>query len=363
MSSIKTITIIGEKCTGAMYLGKLIKKNLKTDISITRDSYFIDIFDDELINSNDETLYIIIYRDFIDWAKCYYKNHFVTTPTNENISFMEFLRTKWAPVDEDGEEVVYERNLMTLEHFQNVFSARKAKITNHLNIKNIVRNVFVVQYEKLKTDFPKIIKEISTKFNIPIIEKLETIPFIEEKLLPDISDEEKTYIYENLDMTLEKKLGYDFNILTVNRENIKDVIKDILKQSQSIVPKTTAEIITGHEYQTDKSLTHDKKITDLDLLKINNFTDIKTPKTDLKAKKSVPEQDEHLPLQCKKNRGFSRSGGGLNTLIKKTTGVSGIIQDEKGDTSKVSSNTNTSTNTKQDDRKKMCHKKVMKLFR
>lgn len=357
MTTIKKICIIGEKCTGAMYLGKLIKKNLKNDIPITRDCYFVDLFDDDLLSTSDEILYIVVYRDFIDWSKCYYKNHFAKDSNNKNITYMDFLKSKWNPVDEDGDVLIYERNLMTLEHFPNVFSVRKAKLINHLNIKNIVKNVYVVQYEKLKNEFAKIIQEISTQFKVPLIEKIETIPFVEERVLLEISDDDKSYIYENLDVALEKKLGYEVNIRPTNssvaldRENIKDVIKEILKQSSE--PKTTAEIITGAGEYSD--CTEDKVVAKN---YGHNKEKMSIPLPNIQILSNLNKNGEVSAQPFKKKRGFARAGGsGLNTLIKKTTSGDNLVKNEN-----IIVKQDQKPENKNDDRKKMVHKKVMSLY-
>jgi hypothetical protein len=70
---IKKYTIYGERCSGTNYLENLIDKNF--DIKITWEfgwKHFFGFNDNQLKNS-DDTLFICIVRNPVDWINSFYR--------------------------------------------------------------------------------------------------------------------------------------------------------------------------------------------------------------------------------------------------------------------------------------------------
>ena len=72
---VNKFTIYGERCSGTNYLESLMVNNF--DVSITWDYDWKHFFGWHSLNNSDDTLFIGIVRNPVDWLNSFYKNHII----------------------------------------------------------------------------------------------------------------------------------------------------------------------------------------------------------------------------------------------------------------------------------------------
>ena len=209
---LKKYTIYGERCSGTNYLEELI--NLNFDIQITWEygwKHFFGFQDNQLTNS-DDTLFICIVRNQIDWINSFYRvKHHLPLTYKRNMSekekIDEFLNKEfWSFNDNNGnrdttKEILEDRNIYTGERYKNIFELRHTKIKWMLeDLPKKVKNCIFIRYEDLLNDFENIMLKIKKtglkvkeNINFPVNtdnDKKYNKKYIkDEKKIKNISDE------------------------------------------------------------------------------------------------------------------------------------------------------------------------------
>ena len=162
-------TIYGERCSGTNYLEELLVKNF--DVNITWEYGWKHFFGfDNLKKMNtDNTLFLCIIRNPVDWINSFYREmhhlprYFKNIP-NEQAKIQNFLNNTIWSTHPNGSENLKDRNIYTGKRYKNIFESRYIKTYYLLNIlPNMVKNYIFIRYEDILNDFQGTMNKIREK--------------------------------------------------------------------------------------------------------------------------------------------------------------------------------------------------------
>jgi hypothetical protein len=165
---IKYFTIYGERCSGTNFLMHSIEKNFK--IEYTTNYCWKHFFGHYNYKNNDienETLFIGIIRDPIEWIDSFYKKkHHI--PDENRINIITFLFNEFYSLYENSnEEIMEDRNLITRERYKNIFEMRQVKNNYLINeMPKFVKNYLLIRYEDLRDNYSLILDYFHIKFKL-----------------------------------------------------------------------------------------------------------------------------------------------------------------------------------------------------
>ena len=232
---IKYLQIFGERCSGTNFVEQLIKNNFD-DIEITKDfggkHWFIknhhprcrpnDSTDHQCIRplrAHSDTLFLCVFRDPYDWVRSirdrpyHAKNH-------NGLPFPEFIRKPWHSFEHARVNQFWPQNddkYWFIEEAINVLRLRSMKIEHLLNLETSVEHIYFINYEKISEDISHL-KSIAERFSIAVkspsmkgvskyLGRAKNIEFTPRSYLP-IAPRDLKFINEELDWTLENRIGY-----------------------------------------------------------------------------------------------------------------------------------------------------------
>ena len=218
---LQSFNIKGERCSGTTYIQKLIETNLNIPyIPIGWKHGFYNP-SNELHNSPNTFLTIVIFRNVFDWLRSFYlQPHHLDNASkgrwkkNYHPSFTDFIEREIKQVDSLDQEMIHERHPIYLNRPKNIFELRKWKIENFLSLTNILPHVVFLRYEDLVRQPEKIIAEINDKwFGVDYkFQNWDNYKEKDEKYAPNsyftLTDEEVYIIKKSTDWNLERNLGY-----------------------------------------------------------------------------------------------------------------------------------------------------------
>lgn len=230
---IKKFAIFSERCSGSNFVVDLLSKNLIINFRFFGHKHFpawfnlpIDYYTGNnrhyTFEQTDDFLFVIIFRNPFDWAKSLNRTPWHADKSLKNLPFSLFIRKKWILNDYALQQrnPLADINPYTLEPFSTIWELRTAKIQNMLEIQNRAANVYYVNYETAKKHPEKVLDEISKFFQIerksiytPVVyyKGNEQMGVFKEQQYEPISATDKAYIKSQLDLTLEKSIGYELN--------------------------------------------------------------------------------------------------------------------------------------------------------
>ena len=182
-----------------------VPKNCNVDL----DAYV----DNKPLSDSDDTLFIFIVRDPLNWLKSmkrmpYHALHLKKLP------FSSFIRSEWTS---------YDNNKRIIEKCDNICSLRKEKINHFLDLKNRVKNFFVIRTNFLVDDINEMIKKFNLEMRYDELDMLDygysygskrskrlniKRSFPRKYDVNNIDESDIEFIKENLDMKIEKSLGF-----------------------------------------------------------------------------------------------------------------------------------------------------------
>jgi hypothetical protein len=175
---IKKYTIYGERCSGTNYLENII--NINFDVQITWEygwKHFFGFDDEKLLNS-DDTLFICIVRNPIDWINSFYREmHHLKLryeiDLSENEKLNKFLNDEIISIDDSSveyeikkeyNELLIDRNIYTKKRYKNIFELRHTKLKWMIeDLPNKVKNYIFIRYEDLINNFESTLFKIKNK--------------------------------------------------------------------------------------------------------------------------------------------------------------------------------------------------------
>ena len=194
----KNFTILGERSSGTEILKQFILYNF--DIPYTQDfgsTHFFGFYDYKLMFT-EETLFLCIVRDPVDWLNAFYQNPQYVPIQNQSLdNFLEKPFYSIWPKSESEikrestiESIISEdRNIITNKTYENIFELRKVKmeyLTETLT--KIVKHHYIIRYEDLLENPKLILEKIQQKYGFaakpfsPTHIDTSTSPFSDETI-------------------------------------------------------------------------------------------------------------------------------------------------------------------------------------
>lgn len=235
MQKIKNFVIYGERCSGTNFLEAIISgksyfyNNEKKDkpnfyaegepaFNLTKTKnfghkHFFGFNNTDIINNGDNTLFLGLARNPYDWMNSLFKKENLHHIPQHNWSYNNFFFNEWYSIDHDRfsenfmTERMDDRNFHTGERYKNIFELRKTKLDYLVHtMPRIAKNYVLIRYEDLCDDPTQIVKNISQKFDLDIINK-DHVKTNRKYNNIYIKDHYST-ITSNLDWNTESLLGY-----------------------------------------------------------------------------------------------------------------------------------------------------------
>jgi hypothetical protein len=233
---IKNIIIRGERCSGTNYLRCLINQNINIDvIDLGWKHSYLNIFDKKLVSQNDY-LVIFIFRNPVDWVKSLYNNTWHFEKKHKKVKNIDkFIRYEQKQVIrglsefkeyDPNIELYWERHPFTLEKPKNICQLRNWKNENFLSCSNIFENVEYIKYEDLVVDPKMWIDYLNKKYfnleynfnNVDYYKGDKKQGLFNKNVYDKLSVENIEFIRDNLDWSIEEKIGYfEYNLEKYNK--------------------------------------------------------------------------------------------------------------------------------------------------
>jgi hypothetical protein len=294
---ITHFTIFGERCTGTNYLEKILLLNFNVKVTWIYGWKHFPLKETEYVKTNN-TLFICLVRNILDWLNCFYKNmHYLPLQYNNDITESEkinkFLNDEfWSCDDRYGKpEILNElrvddkfldRNIYTGERYKNIFEMRSTKLRYLLEeLPKTVKNYIFIRYEDLLYNFENTLTKIKNKGLY--IKKIDIFPININKS-SDISDtitsEKDRIIKEDMVFNNENFLKYDKyegliykdvnvqnNLTTINKNVILDIFNNIGNNKNMLVFGLGVESKMWYEKNGNNTYFVEDKDENIDLVK------------------------------------------------------------------------------------------------
>jgi len=157
----KFVTIYGERCSGTNYLEALLTTNY--DVEVQWKYGWKHFFGFHNLKNSDDTLFIGIIRNPYDWINSLYRDkHHI--PAINTSSIDNFLNNEFYSIQDNGSEIMRDRNMYTKERYKNIFEMRHTK--NKFLIEDmptLVKNYLLITHEELLYDFTNTMNKITSK--------------------------------------------------------------------------------------------------------------------------------------------------------------------------------------------------------
>ena len=227
LTNITNVCVLGERVSGTCFVQSLLTDN--TNLKVVSPYGHKHFYQDtDKIRNSEQTLFVFISRDLVEWLNSFKNNTFHADKPIRNCKNMSsFLRMEWKCIfdktsgtaqtsAEYGTEMLCERNPSNGKRFENVIKMRNSKMWHFLEIEQHVKNYVHVRYEDVRDNPQAFIKMIKTKFGIKtscVFNPVDTVrgkgrvPYV-RKTYPEMSTEDTAFVVDNVDVDLESLLGY-----------------------------------------------------------------------------------------------------------------------------------------------------------
>ena len=167
---LKKVTIYGERCSGTNYLEELLLLNF--DVEIVWTYGWKHFFGFENFIESDDVLFIGIVRNLEDWVNSLYREKYhLPLELTENID--AFLNNTFYSIDNENNEIMYDRNIETNERYQNIFELRHIKNKYLIEkMPTLVKNYCLITYDELINNFVDVMNYIKN-YNLQIKNNIE----------------------------------------------------------------------------------------------------------------------------------------------------------------------------------------------
>ncbi len=214
--TLKTYTILGERCSGTNYLAELLQLNF--GLEVTYKYGHKHFFGHNDYHNSDETLFVALIRDPIEWLGSFHDNPFHLA---EHLTkgWMPFLQEEfWSYHDpyEKHIEIEEDHNMYNGQRFQNIFECRSVKCQFMLyDMPTRVSNYIVIIYEDLLENFQATLDIIAKKFgfrrssqylNTSNYKDSKTVKYVQKNYHDKIPPIILRYIKNHLDIELEMRI-------------------------------------------------------------------------------------------------------------------------------------------------------------
>lgn len=226
---ITHVCVLGERVSGTCFIQSLITENTRLRaVSPYGHKHFFQDTEKLRREKNDDTLFVFISRDLVEWLNSFKNNTFHAEASIRNCKDMSsFLRMEWKCIfdktsgtsessSQYGSEMMFERNPSDGKRFRNVVQMRNSKMWHFLGVREHVENYLHVRYEDVRDNPETFLEDISEKFGIALTKVFHPINTIRgkgripyaRKTYPAMSPEDTDFVVMNVDHDLESLLGY-----------------------------------------------------------------------------------------------------------------------------------------------------------
>jgi hypothetical protein len=178
-----------------------------------------DEFSEEEIES---TLYIYVVREPVEWIDSFFKRLHHIPPENKK-KIENFVKNEWYSIyeecEQNGKEIMEDRNIYTKERYKNIFELRKIKNEYMIHtLKHKFKHFLLLRYEDLRDRYNETLHFIKNKFQLKvkndsseykkIIKYKGTYIALYVKKPILLTPEMQEYIRHRVDIQQEHDLGY-----------------------------------------------------------------------------------------------------------------------------------------------------------
>jgi hypothetical protein len=216
---VHKFTIFGERCSGTNFLKYSILQNFHIEFTEKYGhKHFFGYYSFQNNKEEDNTLFIGIVRDPIEWIDSFYKKLHHIPPENR-VDINTFLFNPFYSIDslENNVEIMKDRHITSGDRYKNIFELRDVKthfLVNEMPKK--VKHYLFIRYEDLRDHYEKVLNFFHIKFKLIRKNRIYT------KILKYKGTHDKIYyrkkvvleqsiidkIKEHLDTEFENSLGY-----------------------------------------------------------------------------------------------------------------------------------------------------------
>lgn len=229
--------IFGERCSGTNVLEQLVWQNFK--LNVTTEFGFKHWPRREFNWSVLELPVVLIAREPVGYLSSMYRSAWHCSDELKEMNFSSFIRAEWKNVhNEDsgtkphdsryGEEMMCERHLETGTRYRNVLEMRSDKLRQLKRIFEDVPCVSYVRFDELLSDQEAVVRRVEHELSlvrtapeISVVDSYKGGSSFRRRLynatlgrfispvsrVIDVSVEDKEYIYQNLDLDIEREFG------------------------------------------------------------------------------------------------------------------------------------------------------------
>lgn len=181
----------------------------------------------QMISAPPDCLAIGVFRSPESWLQSLFKKPWHVPHRLKRAEFSDFIRLQWSCVvnapnfgidREDrrwGSELQWERHPVTGERFENVLQMRNLKNQGFISLTSRFRNAVLVRYEDVAAEPESFIEFLNDNYRVrPTAEfspiegrRGKTTKYV-PKVYDPITEEDRNFIWEQLDNETEVSLGY-----------------------------------------------------------------------------------------------------------------------------------------------------------
>ena len=225
---INKFCLLGERVSGTCMLNSIITQNIPgLNPIVFKHKHFFQDLDDIRRADTSEILFIFVTREPIAWLQSMSKTPYHTHHSLKNKDMSTFIRAEWMCVEDEasgvsqesrlyGKEMMHERDPETGERFRNVLAMRTSKIKHTLVLGEMVDNFVHVRLHELQADPETFIHNICQNYNIRKCSTFSPVQTVRGKgkvvyiptVYPELTDEDRQYVIQELDLETEAMLGY-----------------------------------------------------------------------------------------------------------------------------------------------------------
>lgn len=236
-TDIRRIQVFGERCSGTNYLEQLLARNF-TATPVVWDYGYKHFFPQAALDNAEDCLFIVLYRDPIAWLRSLHRSPWHVAPPLRRLPFSQFIRHQWWCIWDRkagksrrdplfGTEMMFERDPVTGERFENVLKMRSAKIREWEALHTQVPHSVSITFEQLRADPDGFVHRLTREFDLRPTGEFNAVrrykgvkwyqgwkTWLLRRPLATISDDDLHYIVDQLNPDLERAAGYDLQRLT-----------------------------------------------------------------------------------------------------------------------------------------------------
>jgi hypothetical protein len=229
MRELKYFTVLGERCSGTHFVQYAIHFNFCIDFFKGSRHFFGHGDDHNEVTPQkthnfydpEETLYVCVVRDPVEWVDSFYKQpHHVPHANKRNP--MTFMTNEFHSIHEEGaeknEEIMEDRHIETKQRYKDIFELRRVKNNYMMNeLPRLVPYTTLIRYEDMRDRYDETLNRLATVYSLKrrfTDRYVKTIKYkgtynamyFRKPVLLD--SEEQDYVRKHVDREQEDQLGY-----------------------------------------------------------------------------------------------------------------------------------------------------------